>query len=315
LTPPRPSEASEGDGSEDDEAEDDEDELEDLNDVLNPMARDADDDEEDFVIEDDTLGVPVELPFEFSQYASMKASDLFRYAVEWMVQKKINPAFAMEDELYQLAFRRLDDAVQGLGNSKYQSSAWVPEFLTSLRARPEISSHQFMNDGMLRDHCDACNRSNHPATWEVQFNGNSYDKETLEEHSDGEEESDDDGDEEESGRPNTLPPAGKRYFLGRFCMQNAKTAHALAHWRFHLNEWVVDYLVEEDYCTPEKIVERDRWSTKKRRHYANKIVDKMVEDGEIKRLHRDFKNEIEDALERQVSSKRHGIFRTMLTIS
>lgn len=279
------------------ESEDEEDEAEQSDDPEDQPAASAfraNAEDDDFLVEDDTFGAPsVELPFQFSQYSTMKTKDLFKFAVEWMTQKKINPAFAMDDEVYQIAFRRLDDFVKGLGGSKYQSAAWVAGFLKSLKSRPILASHRFMNDG-LNGHCDACNRTGHPATYEVEFTGNTYDKDTLEEFSEDDSDSDD-------VRESDIPAAGTRYYLGRTCMQNAKVAHALAHWRFHLNEWVVDYLEAEGFCIPEKIVERDRWSTRKRREYANTIVDRMETAGEIKRLHRDFKTEIEDAQNKQVS--------------
>lgn len=278
-----------------DDGEDDN--LEEVDDIVNSVAQTHDDNDE-FIVEDDKIGVPVELPLEFSHYSSMKTKDLFKFVVEWMVQRKLNPAFNMDDQVYKLSFNRIDDVVKGLGGSKFTSSAWVPTFLKSLRARPVLASHHFVNDNMLRDHCDACNRSNHPATYEVRFSGNTYDRETLEEDSENKDE-DEDTDEEARGSA-TVPAAGVRYYLGRFCMQNAKTAHALTHWRFHLNEWVVDYLDAEGYSTPEKIVERDGWSTKKRRRYANKVVDSMENTGEIKRLHRDFRHEIEDAQNKKV---------------
>lgn len=78
-------------------------------------------------------------------------------------------------------------------------------------------------------------------------------------------------------------------------MANAQTAHALAHWRYHLNDWVIDHLKEQGYCAPSKVVERDEWKTKKRRKYANEIVDRMESSGEIRKLYRDFKSEIEEA--------------------
>lgn len=83
-------------------------------------------------------------------------------------------------------------------------------------------------------------------------------------------------------------------------MRNARTAHALAHWRYHLNDWIVDYLRQENYTSPEKIVERDSWSTKKRSKYANAIADKMEESGEIRRLHHDFRVEIDAARNEKV---------------
>jgi len=85
-------------------------------------------------------------------------------------------------------------------------------------------------------------------------------------------------------------------------MQNARTAHALAHWRYHLNKWVIDYLKEQGYLAASKIVERDGWTVKKRRKYANKIADRMEVEGEVKRLHRDFRNEINTAQFANVSN-------------
>ena len=44
--------------------------------------------------EDGPLGIPEGVPLEFTRYASMKPKELFKFAVEWFVQKKINPAFS-----------------------------------------------------------------------------------------------------------------------------------------------------------------------------------------------------------------------------
>ena len=81
----------------------------------------------------------------------------------------------------------------------------------------------------------------------------------------------------------------------RFCMRNARTAHALAHWKYHLNEWVVDYLTQESHLDASKVVERDRWSVKRKCKYANEVTDQMETSGEIQSLYRDFKDEIEQA--------------------
>ena len=78
-------------------------------------------------------------------------------------------------------------------------------------------------------------------------------------------------------------------------MQNAHMAHALAHWRYHLNDWTIDYLEAEGHLTPEKIVERDGWSTRKRSDYANAVVDDMEENGEIKRLYQCYRIEVTSA--------------------
>ena len=86
----------------------------------------------------------------------------------------------------------------------------------------------------------------------------------------------------------------------RFCKANAETAHALLHWRYHLNSWVLSWLESEDHTSPEKIIEREKWSVKKRSEYANKVVDGMEEKGEIRALYRDFKINLEAAREAKV---------------
>jgi len=188
---------------ESDDLEEDSDESE----TLPGLSAQQPDEAEDFVVEDenDVLGEPVELPFEFSAYRTMKPRELFKFAIEWMVQKKINPAFAMEDEVYRITFQRLDHFVRGMGGSKFHSSAWTPGFSRSLTCRPILEEQQFMNNGILRNRCDACNRSGHPATWEVKFTGNAYDRDSLEEFSD----------EEEVDRDTDVPSADTRYYIGK----------------------------------------------------------------------------------------------------
>lgn len=262
-----------------------------------------DDEDEGFVVEEgeeeeDTLGAPVQLPLQFSNVSRMKGQDLFKYAIEWIVQKKINPAFAINDEIYDLVFRKLDDEVKGLAGSKFTSSVWTPNFTKALKARPNIVLLELSKEvrAVMSPHCEACNRRTHPATWSIQFTGKPYHHSNLEELSDNED--DEEGNEviyDSDGR--SLPDEDVTYAVGQFCMRNAQMAHTLNHWRYHLNEWVVDYLALEGYCAPHRIVERDNWSIKKRRDYANKVVDEMEEKGEIRRLHRDYRTQIDYALE------------------
>ncbi|KAF2797539.1 hypothetical protein K505DRAFT_235237 [Melanomma pulvis-pyrius CBS 109.77] len=272
-----------------------------------------------FIDDDGPIGVPADLapmPIEFSSLGRAKPRELFKYAIEWMVNRKINPSFPRSDEIYTLAFRKLDDEVKGLANSKYSSSIWTPDFTRALRARPEIMLNEIGTHmrAVISPHCEACNRKTHPATWDVTLTGAPYHKETLEPlvaDSDSSSESDSNvsslsGDSEVdlNGEKPTydatgeqLPPESKIFTLGSTCKANAQMAHILHHWRYHLNSWVVDYLVREKHCTPEKIVERDTWSEKKREKYANKIVDKMEKDGEIRSLHKLYKNQVDFAFE------------------
>jgi hypothetical protein len=273
-----------------------------------------DEEDEGFVIDDDgPLGVPTNVPIAFTRYASMKARDLFRFAIDWMVQKKINPAFQMDDEIYDLTFKKLDDEVKGLAGSKFQSAAWTAKFTLALQARPDLLSAHLDRKSSAhfgRDKCDACNRSGHPATYEVKFEGKPYDKNSLEPvapRKDSNDSDEDDGDSSsESSVDENAPvnydsqgrqilPEETVFYLGKFCMSNAETAHSLQHWRYHLYEWVVEYLESAGWNTPKLIVKRDGWSIRKRRKHANKIVDIMEEQGKIKALYSDYKKEIDTA--------------------
>ncbi|KAI7471815.1 hypothetical protein KC351_g11958 [Hortaea werneckii] len=281
----------------------------------------ADEDDENFVEEgeegDDPTAIPEGMPIEFTPYARKKAKDLFKFAVEWMVQKKLNPAFDMQNEIYDLTFRKLDDEVKGLAGSKFTSSAWTPNFTMAVRSRPEIAFEEYeesegaagwRNDGK----CDACNRGGHPATWQVQFQGKPYHPATLEDvsprHDSDDEDSgsddaassndadSDDGDQpgyDHTGRQ--IPPANTIYYVGKFCMANARTAHTLNHWRWHLYQWAVMWLTKTGYMTDEKVVKRDGWSSTKRRKYANKVVDRMEADGVVGDLWKEFRRNLDEA--------------------
>lgn len=71
--------------------------------------------------------------------------------------------------------------------------------------------------------------------------------------------------------------------------------HVLVHWRYHLYEWVIDYLQNKGIFSNEKILEREHWSMKRRRKYANDTVDMMDTSGEIDRLYKDFDLNIKNA--------------------
>lgn len=274
----------------------------------------ADAEDEDFLAEEDeegVLGAPDNIPIEFTRYASMKPKELFEFAVEWMVQKKINPAFQRDDPLYQLTFRKLDDEVRGLAASKFTSSAWTPTFTGALNARPDMHFEQIDRgsaEHYLRDKCDACNRTGHPATWEIRFIGKPYSRETLEDIDNGEDDEDDDDDDDNSSDSQAeggtadydangveVAPADTVFYVGKFCHANSLTAHSLQHWKYHLNLYVEVWLDRQGYGRAEELHRRDKWSTKKRRKYANKILDRMKEEGEVKNLWKKFRDTVEEA--------------------
>ncbi|CAO2655335.1 Nn.00g103990.m01.CDS01 [Neocucurbitaria sp. VM-36] len=254
-----------------------------------------------------------------------KSKDLFKHAVEWMVMKKINPAFNSTKNIYTITFRKLDDEVKGLAGSKFTSSVWTPDFTRAIRARPDLMVDEISlgRREVMSPHCEACNRSNHTATFELMLTGQPYDAETLEplgNDSDSDSNSDSESDSELSAdsevllngekpaydaQGERLPPEAHRFPLGSTCKANAQVAHTLHHWRYHLYQWVKDYLAREGHLTAEKLVKRDKWNDKKRQKAAHKIVDGMERDGEIKKLYKLYKEQVEFAIE-AVNDYKHG---------
>ncbi|CAI6341188.1 unnamed protein product [Periconia digitata] len=306
----------EDENEEEDEIEDSDDNTTNAHDIFRSTNED-----DDFIVDEDEgpLGAPAhdtQMPLEFTSMSTAKPRDLFKYAVEWSVHKKINPSFDSSDQIYELTFRKLDDEANGLANSKFHSTAWQSDFSRAIHARPEFIANEIgrgMKD-VLEAHCEACNRKNHPASWEISLTGPAYLKETqepVEEESDNSDDSNDDSDDSSSLSSTSssgekaiynavgerIPPESKTFTLGSTCKANAEVTHTLLHWRYHLHGWVVGYLEREGHFKPEQLVKREKWSDRKRFKRANKIVDRMEKDGEIRRLHRLYKQRIDFATE------------------
>ncbi|KAL8857568.1 MAG: hypothetical protein Q9178_005896 [Gyalolechia marmorata] len=269
--------------------------------VRRAIQSNLDEYDEDFVVDDDdTVGAPADfadIPIEFTRHAHKKPIEHFKDVVEWMVHNKLNPAFARNDPVYTIAIRKLDDAVQAYAGSKFISSAWKPVFSEALKKYPDCAR---VDVSKWDQTCEACGRSGHTAKHQLIFSGRPYHRGTLEDISSDEEHSD----EPQSG--SQLPRSEmKAFFLGRTCNANAETAHALYHWRHHLNQFVLIHLRSEGHFTPEKILERSNWNTKRREKYANAVADQMEADGEMKDLYREFKQNLEAARETKNEGNYH----------
>lgn len=311
----------------DDHEEDEEEEVQESDRDANALDMFLEDEDDEGFIDNDAdaiIGEPILSPNDFmplilSRVSSSKPRELFKYAIEWMVMKKLHPGFDANSEVYQITFRKLDDEVKGLANSKFSSSAWTPEFTRVLRARPDLMIMEISRSkkDIMDAHCEACNRRNHPASDELMFTGQPYNKDTLEPlKTDSDSDSDDDSDSDNlselsaesqeglNGEKPTLdahgerlPPENKTFTLGSTCKANAQVAHTLHHWRYHLYSWVKDYLAHEGHLTAEKLVQRDGWSSRKREKTALKIVKKMEEVDEIRKLYKLYKDQITYATE------------------
>jgi hypothetical protein len=77
-------------------------------------------------------------------------------------------------------------------------------------------------------------------------------------------------------------------------------AHTLTHWRYHLNEWVIDYLDGMGHMHADEILRRNDMSTKKKTRNANDVLDQMVERGIVDGLWRDFHISLRSAREKEV---------------
>lgn len=135
-------------------------------DDANDSGEDSEGNLDGFIDEDDdTLGVPDDalhlIPLEFTRASRKPLKAHFRDAVEWLVHRRINPAFERDDEVYRTAWTRLNDEVMGLANSKWVSSSWRPDFYRLLRARPYIEQAElgYGHLGTDVEKCQAVSRS------------------------------------------------------------------------------------------------------------------------------------------------------------
>ncbi|CZR56986.1 uncharacterized protein PAC_06875 [Phialocephala subalpina] len=267
--------------------------------------------------EDGNIGIPgyASIPVEFTQQAHKPLKEHFKDVVEWLVHNKLNPHFPKSDDLYLIAFEKVDRECVGLAKSKFASTQWTPEFTRAVYARPILEEFSLqgeegfdMKSGLPK--CFACNHRKHQPSCALMFSGAPYDKKTLEEldqgrgsdDSDKSEEaeassdnSDSDDDRSVNSNGEELASTSKRYPSGPVCKVNAQQTHILVHWKWNLNQWVLQSLQEEGELTPAKLAEREAMNLKKRTKYANKVVDRWEESGQIKSLWRDYKSQVDTA--------------------
>ncbi|OAA55557.1 serine palmitoyltransferase [Niveomyces insectorum RCEF 264] len=270
--------------------------------------------------EDEQAMLRREIPLQFTFQAHKPLKSHFKDAVEWLVHRAVHPAgqFAdRDDELYKVAWARLDREVGGLAQSRFISSSWTPEFYSTLRARPYMDSFDMrpaghggggrgrsgggsaaplMMPGLDGNVCHACGRTNHPASFRVLFSGKAYDSTTLEEVEGNDDEDDDDDDNASLDMHGyALPPTSRPWYVGTVCHSNAETAHDLLHWRRALQDWVAEKLAADG--VPDRLARKPKRFAKahKRAALVNTVVDEWEANGTISSLFREFTKMLETA--------------------
>ncbi|KAK3295739.1 uncharacterized protein B0H64DRAFT_153115 [Chaetomium fimeti] len=273
---------------------------------------------DDFVIDDDDapLGVPDEayqdMPLEFTRHSQKSLKEYFRDAIEWLVQFMVNPEFPKEHAVYHMAWKKLDDEVQGLATSKFASAAWKKEFIMALRARPYFNNVELSKGDMAEvQHCGACGRTGHPAKYLMTFTGAPYYKnitnlERFLQPVDMDSESDSGSgsnahDDDENG--NSIPKEDTEWFVGAVCNSNAETTHDLMHWKKGLLVFVDTRLHIEGYMDSAKVVERERMDPQERNDLVDKIMNHWEKNGMVKALYQEFKGTIEKARNKPTSGR------------
>lgn len=61
----------------------------------------------------------------------------------------------------------------------------------------------------------------------------------------------------------------------RYCMGKAISAHTLAHWQYHVNVCVNNYLHKNGAVSPSRVLRRQTWSDGMRNEFANRILATM----------------------------------------
>ena len=316
------------------------------------FSNEQDDDMADFI--DDTklgvLGAPDgsdaedeeamlrrEIPLQFTFQAHKPLKSHFKDAVEWLVHRRLHESTSgsgelaqtfteADDELYRVAWDRLDREVGGLAQSRFISSVWTPEFYGTLRARPYMDSFdirpaggrsgggsaaaRLLLPGSEENVCHACGRTNHPASYQVTFSGKAYYSKTLDDVEDDSDE--EDGSTDMNGNP--IASTSRRWLVGVTCHSNAETAHDLLHWRRALKDWVeekmqADHLLDDfakksnkgkekdkdKAVSDKKEKKREEKKLRKLRAFGYKLADDWEANGTINSLFRDFKKMLEGA--------------------
>ncbi|XP_063901790.1 uncharacterized protein LOC135121400 isoform X2 [Zophobas morio] len=167
----------------------------------------------DYLEEDDiSSDASHETPLFFPVVTSFGDPNNTKIFAQMLVSAVIDEDFlscALDEEYFQVAWRAVSDKLRSR-QQLLDSSAWLPSFRKDLHAYPDAKRTVGRNAG---HDCDACERSNHPATVTVVLSGCSYDKSSFK----------------------SLPVAAeeKVWELGCFCAKRSLLFHKIVHFPYH----------------------------------------------------------------------------------
>ncbi|KAK1751913.1 hypothetical protein QBC47DRAFT_391407 [Echria macrotheca] len=277
-------------------------------------SNDSEDNIADFIVDDGNIGVPADLvlqiPMGLTRLAQKTPKEYFRTVVDWLISFRLNKTFRdRTDEIYRVAWDKLEAEATGLANSKFISSTWKSKFNRAMRARPVF------NHVELRDHdqqrllkCEACGRSGHPAKYEVRLTGEPYYTQFSApgflEPVEFESASDDAGNETLDEEQNIVPEKSTVWLVGSNCFSNAQTAHSLLHWRRELLELVDEKLERDGWMKPEELVRQERMTHKGRCKLVDEVIDSWATNDTIEKLWKEYSQILERARNQDTNSRR-----------
>lgn len=215
-------EAGSSDEDEEGEAEQSEEEGEEEEDEMAGFIVDDDDhDDEAQAKLDAMLGRGKGLPESFSVY------------VQYLISGCLDPDFvtslSSKDSYFLPARRKIEDAVVSRKESLVSSSAWVPGFRHALESLPNY--HSWPAGSALKKDCEACKRTNHRATYQLELSGPHYDTRAYWSGSIS------------FGEVNESKEGKAKYRLGKQCHARTKLFHTLHHYQY-MTQQLVDRRVE-----------------------------------------------------------------------
>lgn len=103
-----------------------------------------------------------------------------------------------------------------------------------------------------------------------------------------------------------VPSQSRIFYVGGHCKGNAHAAHELMHWKYHLNEWTVDYLQKYGHLDPAKVEERANMSRTNLDDEIQSVLQVMEDKNEIEMLFTMYDSKIDWSVQVANDYRRRG---------